>query len=310
MHAVGSGAGFRGAGHPETGPTGIGGRGLPGSCDGGSPPAGRRRWRLPCPPGPRRAGCWRHSGPTGGRTATSWPSTTAMRDRRAGSSSGARAGAGSARNGPRSSTGPGGPASRTRPVRWVTGSTADLVEWSYRGDGLRITRSALLLRGRRLALFSVLAEGRGTTWKADATMRLAMPPAVEAATGRAIPSPGTGRVETARRRAGPADRPAVPPLSDRARVVPGRGTRAHPAAGTHRPAVLAPPARLLGPGAAPQGPELAGADRLGTIAGRRPRPGLRRAGELGARRDLRHLPQPRPARPPRLPRLSDRRTGS
>ena len=77
-------------------------------------------------------------------------------------------------------TGPGGPASRTRPVRWVTGSTADLVEWSYRGDGLRITRSALLLRGRRLALFSILAEGRGTTWKEDATMRLAMPAAVDA----------------------------------------------------------------------------------------------------------------------------------
>ncbi len=41
--------------------------------------------------------------------------------------------------------------------------------------------------------------------------------------------------------------------------------------------------------------------------GRRARPGLRRAGELGTRRDLCHLPEPRPARPSRLPRPPDRR---
>jgi hypothetical protein len=77
-------------------------------------------------------------------------------------------------------TGASGPASRPRPVRWITGSTADLVEWRYHTDGARVIRSALLLRSRRLALFSILVERRETTWGADATMRLAMPPAVGA----------------------------------------------------------------------------------------------------------------------------------
>jgi hypothetical protein len=77
-------------------------------------------------------------------------------------------------------TGPEGSGSRPRPVRWVTGSAADLLEWSHRVDGVRVTRSALLMRGRRLALFSILAEGREATWGADPTMRLAMPPLVAA----------------------------------------------------------------------------------------------------------------------------------
>ena len=167
-------------------------------------------------------------------------------------------------------TGPGeSDIAATRPVRWVTGSTADLVEWSYRGDGLRITRSALLLRGRRLALFSVLAEGRGATWKADATMRLAMPPAVEA--GPLKQSRALGLAESKRRGAAqamPIALPCLPYPTERGsfRAV-GHELILRQAA--RRPTVLAPPARLLGPRAAPQGPELAGADRLGTIAARR-----------------------------------------
>ena len=77
-------------------------------------------------------------------------------------------------------TGAGGPISRPRPARWVSRSSADLVEWTYRVDGLRMTRSALLLRGRHLALLSILAEGPEAAWGAEPTMRLAMPPDVEA----------------------------------------------------------------------------------------------------------------------------------
>ncbi len=73
-----------------------------------------------------------------------------------------------------------GPASRPRPSRWVTSSAADLVEWTDRRDGVRVTRSALLLRGRRLALISTLAERRDSRWDADPTLRLTIPPAVAA----------------------------------------------------------------------------------------------------------------------------------
>ena len=88
------------------------------------------------------------------------------------------------------------------------------------------------------------------------------------------------------------------PVCHRSRVVPGRG--AGIMALTQAPAGrrgLAPLARLLGPEPQSQARELAGLDRLGTIAGRSPGSGVRRAGELGARRDLRRLSQPRPARP-------------
>jgi hypothetical protein len=52
------------------------------------------------------------------------------------------------------STGDGSRASRPRIQAWSTSSTADLLEWSFRSDAARITRTALVLRGRRLALFA------------------------------------------------------------------------------------------------------------------------------------------------------------
>jgi hypothetical protein len=76
--------------------------------------------------------------------------------------------------------GPGRPASRPRPSRRFASAAADLIEWSYRVEATRITRTALLLRGRRLALFSILAEGRGPAWDVEPTLRLAMPPTVAA----------------------------------------------------------------------------------------------------------------------------------
>ena len=82
--------------------------------------------------------------------------------------------------------------------RWVTGSTADLVEWSYRGDGLRITRSALL--APRPTPGAVLGPGRGARgeWKADADDAPGDAAGRRGRTAQAIPSAGTGRVETAR----------------------------------------------------------------------------------------------------------------
>jgi hypothetical protein len=61
-----------------------------------------------------------------------------------------------------------GPVWRTTPgagsarvVRWVTGPQADLLEWSFRCEGARITRLAALLRGRGLALLAEQWDGPG-----------------------------------------------------------------------------------------------------------------------------------------------------
>ena len=261
----------------------------------------------PCPPGPRRTGCWRCSDPTGSPggdflAVDHRDSRSPCRLELVGGGPdwlGPEWGDGRERTG---RTGVAAPA-----VAVAHRSAADLIEWSYRGDGVRITRSALLLRGRRLAHVLDPGRARGSSWGVEPTLRLTMPAGRRGRADQGIARAGPGRAGPSRRGARPADRPALPPVSHRPRVVPGRGARAHPAPGARRPAVLAPPARLLGPGAAPQAPELAGADRLGTVAGRRARPRLRRARELGTRRDVRHLSQPRPARPTRLPRPPDRR---
>ena len=50
--------------------------------------------------------------------------------------------------------------SRPRPRTWISGSVADLAEWSHRAGRCRITRSSLLLRGRRLALLSAWSRDR------------------------------------------------------------------------------------------------------------------------------------------------------
>src|SRR5262249_11111782 len=77
-------------------------------------------------------------------------------------------------------SGSGGPASRPRPSRWLTSAAADLIEWSYRVDVVRITRSALLCRGRHLALLSILVEGRGPDGVVEPALRLTMSPNVSA----------------------------------------------------------------------------------------------------------------------------------
>jgi hypothetical protein len=82
--------------------------------------------------------------------------------------------------GPEWGEGVSGPASRPRPSRRLHGGAADLIEWTYRVGQVRVTRSALLLRGRRLALFSVLVEAPEPDPGIQPTLRLAMPPTVAA----------------------------------------------------------------------------------------------------------------------------------
>ena len=53
-----------------------------------------------------------------------------------------------------------GKVSTPRPGLWHSNSVADLAEWSFRTSGLRVTRTAVLLRGRALALLSDQVEGK------------------------------------------------------------------------------------------------------------------------------------------------------
>ena len=162
---------------------------------------------------------------------------------------------------------------------------------------MRITRSALLLRGRRLALISTLAERRDASWDADPTLRLTTPPAVAA--GPIKESRALALAEPGRRGAAhvlPIALPCLPYPTDRGSF----------RAVEHELILRQAPAgrRCWLPLLVSWDPErhrkplnwrvLTVSER---VAGRRPRPRLRRAGELGTRRDLCHLPQPRPARP-------------
>jgi hypothetical protein len=69
---------------------------------------------------------------------------------------------------------PTGAAKRTL---WVTNPSADLAEWSFRVGPYRVVRTALLLRGRRLALLADQLEGG----EPDAAMRIELANGVEAA---------------------------------------------------------------------------------------------------------------------------------
>lgn len=56
--------------------------------------------------------------------------------------------------------GPGdGGAGTAKPLSWSTSSTADVAEWAFRAGALRVTRTAVMLRSRKLALLADLVEG-------------------------------------------------------------------------------------------------------------------------------------------------------
>ena len=76
----------------------------------------------------------------------------------------------------RDRAGPLAAAARPRPRVWVTSSSFDLAEWSLRLGGARVTRTALLLRGRRIALLADQVDGAS----AGAGWRVALPAGVEA----------------------------------------------------------------------------------------------------------------------------------
>jgi hypothetical protein len=61
-------------------------------------------------------------------------------------------------------------------MAWVTDGSSDLVEWTFRVGAVRVVRTALLLRGRRLALLADQVEGPVPV----AAMRISLPEGVAA----------------------------------------------------------------------------------------------------------------------------------
>jgi len=80
------------------------------------------------------------------------------------------------------SAGPAVAATRARPTLWVSHSSADVVEWSFRVGPARVVRTAILLRGRRVALLGEQWDGPGD----PGAIRLALPDGVEP-----VPIPGS-----------------------------------------------------------------------------------------------------------------------
>jgi hypothetical protein len=66
-----------------------------------------------------------------------------------------------------------------KPGRRLSDPAVELAEWSYRAREMRITQSALLLRGHRMALLSVLIESRAPL-AGDLTVRVSLAPKVVA----------------------------------------------------------------------------------------------------------------------------------
>lgn len=101
---------------------------------------------------------------------------------------------------------------RAKPVLWQTGPQADVAEWSFVWQGLRITRMAVLLRGRQLALLAEQVDGAGQT---SHQLRLSLPEGVatkDVAGSRAL------RLSAGRHRHAyvlPIGLPALPYATDR-----------------------------------------------------------------------------------------------
>ena len=105
---------------------------------------------------------------------------------------------------------------RPTPSAWISGAFADCAEWTYRTDRGRVTRTAVLLRGRGLAL---LAEQRhGDAARSPSVVRFGLPEGIEP-----IPIAGSPMLTLSAGRGRPVAR-AVPIGLPPARLAPGLGS--------------------------------------------------------------------------------------
>ncbi len=183
-----------------------------------------------------------------------------------------------------------GRATPARPRSWASSSVADLLEWSYRSSGLRITRTALLFRGLKLAVLGDQIDGADLAGRSlETEFRLPAGISARAASGlpRSAPAGGHRRPDGS----GVADRPARFRLRDRTRAVsrPGRAWPARSLSDVGWQAVLASSAGFLGHETKSQATKLESSHRRpefqSLLGGRR----LCRPGKLGKRRYPGHL---------------------
>jgi hypothetical protein len=67
------------------------------------------------------------------------------------------------------------PVGRARARLWVSNASVDLAEWSFHAGDLKVVRTALLFRGRRLALLADQIEGKPTAGE----LRIATPEGID-----------------------------------------------------------------------------------------------------------------------------------
>jgi hypothetical protein len=101
------------------------------------------------------------------------------------------------------------------PGAWISSSMADLAEWSFRSGDVRVSRTAVLVRGQRTALLSDQIEGRGMP-AGTVSALYSLPPGVVAepmpdCRGMLLRAPATKAVALVL----PLALPALPYASDR-----------------------------------------------------------------------------------------------
>jgi hypothetical protein len=105
--------------------------------------------------------------------------------------------------------------SRPRCTTWLTNSIVDLAEWTFRAGDIRLTRTALLLRGRRLALLADQVD-RHAMSNEPLELLYSVPPGITVAPidrSRAMVLRGAGRAQNAQML--PLSLPCLPYVTDR-----------------------------------------------------------------------------------------------
>ena len=193
---------------------------------------------------------------------------------------------------------------RARPGSWISNSVVDLAEWSYRRRGLRLTRSALLLRGRQLALLGEQVEGKDLPGR-PLDPEFGLPPGVTAepiAESRGLLLRSSSGRATAQ--VLPVALPALPYETDRGQFASGRHSQI---------TLNAPRGRRCWLPLVVSWDPRRNRKRLSwrvltvseDVEGLPARRCLRRPGELGTRRDPGPLPQPRSPCPTFISRPPD-----
>ncbi len=116
--------------------------------------------------------------------------------------------------GPWRTEGLGEPEALARPTCWETDSHADVLEWSYRAGPVKVTRTAVLLRYRKVALLAQQEDGPSPM--PESTLRVALADGATASAGTDLRAWTLARPRSTARLV-PLSLPALPYPTDRGR---------------------------------------------------------------------------------------------